>query len=138
MRYAVHLFDVAATCCLKLGRLSNFRATFDLLLSTNQLVAYTSQLKSTKPHNRTINLLQATNQPEVDPCMPALTKLPITYGVNTCFGRINTYMYHINIVSREYQLPGIAILRPTYPGKTPLRTARTPSPVQTTVDYIEE
>ena len=72
MRYAVHLFDVAATCCLKLGRLSNFRATFDLLLSTNQLVAYTSQLKSTKPHNRTINLLQATNQPEVDPCMPAL------------------------------------------------------------------
>ena len=75
MRYAVHLFDVAATCCLKLGRLSNFRATFDLLLSTNQLVAYTSQLKSTKPHNRTINLLQATNQPEVDPCMPALMKV---------------------------------------------------------------
>ena len=59
------------TCIL--GRLSNFRATFDLLLSTNQLVAYTSQLKSTKPHNRTINLLQATNQPEVDPCMPALS-----------------------------------------------------------------
>ena len=25
-----------------------------------------------QPHNRTINLLQATNQPEVDPCMPAL------------------------------------------------------------------
>ena len=24
-----------------------------------------------QPHNRTINLLQATNQPEVDPCMPA-------------------------------------------------------------------
>ena len=26
---AVHLFDVAATCCFKLGRLSNFRATFN-------------------------------------------------------------------------------------------------------------
>ena len=81
---------------LQLGRLSNFWATFDLLLSTNQLVSYTSQLKSTKPHNRTINLLLATNQPEVDPCMPLLHRI---YMIDNT---LNVTLYHFELSATEF------------------------------------